>query len=128
MTKRNEFTEEIIEGLCKEQKISEIELYKIRMENDELPDGILLGFLLGYFVDRPEVTNWKVMLNELERILAKSQNEEQIRSIYQDILESLSNLVANKELDPKWLLPYLGPQCRDYLNEYEKWVGSSFKY
>jgi len=128
VNKRNEYTEEIIEALCKEQKISEIELYKIRAENDDLPDGVLLGFLLGHFVNRPEVTNWKTMLNELERILTKSQNDEQIRLIYQEIFESISNVIANKALDPKWILPHLGPQSRDYLNEYEKWVGSSFRY
>lgn len=128
MSKRNKFTEEIVEGLCKDQNISEGEVEIIREKYANLPDGIFLGFLLRHFIDRPDRTNWKSMLGELELILLKNQDEEQMRLVTQHILEGFSNLISNKVFEPRWIQPYLGPLSRKYLNDYEKWHGSSTRY
>ncbi|KYG65881.1 hypothetical protein AZI86_02065 [Bdellovibrio bacteriovorus] len=92
-------------------------------EVSSFPDRVQVQFIVSIFAKNPSETDWKVLFENIESLLLTT-DEDQLEVIYQDVLETLSNLICNQVLAPHLVTSVIGPRSRKYIEDYDKLLGS----
>lgn len=120
VSRRDSQVEEVVEALCRQQKITPRELNILRLKNFNVDDGNFLFAILRHLMMRPEQTNWRVLLNALEEIQKKSPEGEPCRFVEDYLLRNLSIEIFVGAFERKWIAPHLGPLSAAFIEKYDE--------
>lgn len=123
MSNERKITDAVLTKLLEGQNHLSEKIDQRLRETSAFPERVRIQFVTSLLAKNSLETDWKTLLANIENLL-NTKDGDQLEIVYQDVLETLSNLICNQVLNPHLVTPFIGSRSRKYIEDYDSLMGS----